>query len=302
MHRIDTATAQIDKFGPGKNGFTNGDPTTGRQATQLNSNMWDSIQEELCNVVEEAGLTLSPNENDQLYQAILALMTDGLDGVLFQKNNLSDLADKVKARQNLGLGDLAVLDVNDVYPVGAPIPWSSDSTPTGYALMQGQIFDKTKYPKLAVAYPTGTIPDMRGQTIKGKPVSGRAVLTQELDGNKSHTHTATAASTDLGTKTTAAFNHGTKTSSSAGAHTHTVPSRYDNDFAAGGYTVGGNSSGANNAVTSSSAGAHTHTVVIGSHTHTVVMGTHSHTVTVAEDGNTENTVKNTSYNYLVRLL
>ncbi len=29
MHRIDTSTAQKDKFGQGKNGFTNGDPTTG---------------------------------------------------------------------------------------------------------------------------------------------------------------------------------------------------------------------------------------------------------------------------------
>ncbi len=28
MHRIDTPTAQQDKFGQGKPGFTNGDPTT----------------------------------------------------------------------------------------------------------------------------------------------------------------------------------------------------------------------------------------------------------------------------------
>ncbi|EKQ2696034.1 phage tail protein, partial [Salmonella enterica] len=31
MHRIDTPTAQKDKFGHGKNGFTNGDPATGRR-------------------------------------------------------------------------------------------------------------------------------------------------------------------------------------------------------------------------------------------------------------------------------
>ncbi|WP_097506078.1 tail fiber protein, partial [Escherichia coli] len=100
------------------------------------------------------------------------------------------------------------------YPVGAPIPWPSDTVPSGYALMQGQTFDKSAYPKLAAAYPSGVIPDMRGWTIKGKPASGRAVLSQEQDGIKSHTHSASASSTDLGTKTTSSFDYGTKTTSS----------------------------------------------------------------------------------------
>ncbi|EBW3115596.1 phage tail protein, partial [Salmonella enterica subsp. enterica serovar Hadar] len=88
----------------------------------------------------------------------------------------------------------------DSYPVGAAIAWPSDVTPAGYALMQGQSFDKSAYPLLAIAYPSGIIPDMRGWTIKGKPASGRAVLSQEMDGNKSHSHTARAQDTDLGTK------------------------------------------------------------------------------------------------------
>ncbi|EKH4917798.1 phage tail protein, partial [Escherichia coli] len=95
----------------------------------------------------------------------------------------------------------------EFYPVGAPIPWPSDTVPSGYALMQGQTFDKSAYPKLAVAYPSGVIPDMRGWTIKGKPGSGRAVLSQEQDGIKSHTHSASASSTDLGTKTTSSFDY-----------------------------------------------------------------------------------------------
>ncbi|EPQ7758064.1 phage tail protein, partial [Escherichia coli] len=121
----------------------------------------------------------------------------------------------------------------EFYPVGAPIPWPSDTVPSGYALMQGQTFDKSAYPKLAVAYPSGVIPDMRGWTIKGKPASGRAVLSQEQDGIKSHTHSASASSTDLGTKTTSSFDYGTKTTSSfdygtkttnsAGNHSHNIP-------------------------------------------------------------------------------
>ncbi|WP_099587840.1 phage tail protein [Escherichia albertii] len=204
----------------------------------------------------------------------------------------------------------------DSFPVGAPIPWPSDSVPTGYAMMQGQTFDKAAYPLLAVAYPSGVIPDMRGWTIKGKPASGRAVLSQEQDGIKSHTHSASASSTDLGTKTTSSFdygtktvstfNHGTKTTNNTGAHTHTVGGRY------GGDSIGGKQRvqvSGNNQV-SSSAGAHAHTVDIGQHNHTVgigahshsiAIGAHSHTVTVSATGNSENTVKNVAYNYIVRL-
>ncbi|MDO3886384.1 phage tail protein, partial [Salmonella enterica] len=81
----------------------------------------------------------------------------------------------------------------DSYPVGAAIAWPSDVLPDGgYAFMYGQSFDKSAYPLLAIAYPSGVIPDMRGWTIKGKPISGRAVLSQEMDGNKSHSHTARA--------------------------------------------------------------------------------------------------------------
>lgn len=180
----------------------------------------------------------------------------------------------------------------EFYPVGAPIPWPSDVVPTGYAIMQGQTFDKSAYPKLAVAYPSGVIPDMRGWTIKGKPASGRAVLSQEQDGIKSHTHSASASSTDLGTKTTSSFdygtktvstfNHGTKTTNNTGAHTHTVGGRY------GGDSIGGKQrvqvSGTNQV--SSSAGAHAHTVDIGQHNHTVGIGAHAHTLALGAHGHT----------------
>ena len=204
----------------------------------------------------------------------------------------------------------------EFYPVGAPIPWPSDVVPTGYAIMQGQTFDKSAYPKLAVAYPSGVIPDMRGWTIKGKPASGRAVLSQEQDGIKSHTHSASASSTDLGTKTTSSFdygtktvstfNHGTKTTNNTGAHTHTVGGRY------GGDSIGGKQrvqvSGTNQVSSSAGAHAHTvdigqhnHTVGIGAHAHTLALGAHGHTITVNATGNAENTVKNIAYNYIVRL-
>ncbi|EFA6994087.1 phage tail protein [Escherichia coli] len=104
MHRIDTLTAVKDKFGPGKNGFTDGNIRTGRLATWLNSAMWDAIQEEMCAVIERAGIELNKEEHDQLYKAILLLAGGVINEVaLLAKNNLSDVEDKDKAVENLGL-------------------------------------------------------------------------------------------------------------------------------------------------------------------------------------------------------
>ncbi|EMV8018397.1 phage tail protein [Salmonella enterica] len=185
----------------------------------------------------------------------------------------------------------------DSHPVGAAIAWPSDATPAGYALMQGQSFDKSAYPLLAIAYPSGVIPDMRGWTIKGKPASGRAVLSQELDGNKSHTHTARAQDTDLGTKGTSSFDYGTKSSNTTGGHNHSAGGIY------GGDSIGGKSRvqhDGNNQLTSWN-GDHAHTTWIGPHDHTVYIGPHGHAVTVDADGNAETTVKNIAFNYIVRL-
>ncbi|MCN4942078.1 prophage tail fiber N-terminal domain-containing protein [Escherichia coli] len=211
----------------------------------------------------------------------------------------------------------------EFYPVGAPIPWPSDTVPSGYALMQGQTFDKSAYPKLAVAYPSGVIPDMRGWTIKGKPASGRAVLSQEQDGIKSHTHSASASSTDLGTKTTSSFDYGTKSTNNTGSHTHSLSGPTGSAGAhthgngirwpggggsalafydGGGFTYVKDSQYQVSPGTSSSrsyyqriqtqsAGAHTHSLSgtaanAGAHAHTVGIGAHTHSVAIGSHGHT----------------
>ncbi|MEL8102463.1 prophage tail fiber N-terminal domain-containing protein [Escherichia coli] len=205
------------------------------------------------------------------------------------------------------------------YPVGAPIPWPSDTVPSGYALMQGQTFNKSAYPKLAAAYPSGVIPDMRGWTIKGKPASGRAVLSQEQDGIKSHTHSASASSTDLGTKTTSSFDYGTKSTNNTGAHTHSIsgtansagahqhkssgafggtntsifPNGYTaiSNLSAGIMSTTSGSGQTRNAGKTSSDGAHTHSLSgtaasAGAHAHTVGIGAHTHSVAIGSHGHT----------------
>ncbi|EAW8067933.1 phage tail protein, partial [Salmonella enterica] len=185
----------------------------------------------------------------------------------------------------------------DSHPVGAAIAWPSDATPAGYALMQGQSFDKSAYPLLAIAYPSGVIPDMRGWTIKGKPISGRAVLSQEMDGNKSHSHTARAQDTDLGTKSTSSFDYGTKATNTTGNHTHQFGGYINSYWGDSNHTSFQPGGGA----WTQAAGDHAHTVYIGGHEHTMYIGPHGHVVIVDADGNAETTVKNIAFNYIVRL-
>ncbi|EJI4413275.1 hypothetical protein NE337_004427 [Escherichia coli] len=99
MHRIDTKTAQKDKFGAGKNGFTRGNPQTGTPATDLDDDYFDMLQEELCSVVEASGASLEKGRHDQLLTALRALL-------LSRKNPFGDIKSDgtVKtALENLGL-------------------------------------------------------------------------------------------------------------------------------------------------------------------------------------------------------
>ncbi|KDZ01951.1 terminase small subunit domain protein [Escherichia coli 2-474-04_S1_C2] len=73
------------------------------------------------------------------------------------------------------------------YPVGAPIPWPSDTVPSGYALMQGQTFDKSAYPKLAAAYPSGVIPDIGAHTHSVAIGSHGHTITVNAAGNAENT-------------------------------------------------------------------------------------------------------------------
>ncbi|ECJ6126262.1 tail fiber protein [Salmonella enterica] len=252
------------------------------------------------------------------------LLADPLKLFLWQKNNLSDLQNKGTARDNLQVysqeqTDLKYLakdqnggdipdkplfvknlglaeTIQNLYPVGAPIPWPSDNIPAGYAIMQGQTFDTSAYPLLALAYPSGIIPDLRRLVIKGAG-NGRSALSYEADGNKRHTHTGRAQDTDLGTKSTSSFDYGTKSSSSGGGHVHEFGSYVNSYWGDSNHTSFLTGGGA----WTKEAGIHAHTTWIGPHGHTMYIGPHGHLVIVDPDGNEEVTVKNIAFNYIVRL-
>ncbi|EDW0094951.1 hypothetical protein HU15_001126 [Salmonella enterica subsp. enterica serovar Gaminara] len=264
--------------------------------------MWVSTADDLSSLPSgarrfasnKAPATILP-VNDYVFLEVIA-KRDGVDGCTVQ---ITDSIGNtwIGARWDATNGSSFIWRPLVSCPPGVPLPWPSDTIPAGYALMQGQSFDKSDYPLLAIAYPSGVIPDMRGWTIKGKPASGREVLSQELDGNKSHSHGARALDTDLGTKGTSSFDYGNKTSDTTGGHNHTAGGLY------GGDSIGGKTrvqSDGNNQWTSWN-GDHAHTTWIGPHEHSVYIGPHGHAVTVDADGNAETTVKNIAFNYIVRL-
>ena len=124
MHRIDTKTAQKDKFGAGKNGFTRGNPQTGTPATDLDDDYFDMLQEELCGVVEASGASLEKGRNDQLLTALRALL-------LSRKNPFGDIKSDgtVKtALENLGFGE-RLLEADGYFelPGGLLLQWAHGS-------------------------------------------------------------------------------------------------------------------------------------------------------------------------------
>lgn len=149
MHRIDTPTAQKDKFGVGKNGFTTGNPQTGVPATEVSADILDALQEELAAVVEGSGETLDKAKNNQLMTAIKAIIRS--------------------------TGKAAGLTEYGSALIGVPIDWPLAQMPQDiwpecgavFLSCAGQAFNKSQYPSLAQAYPSGVLPDLRGEFIRG---------------------------------------------------------------------------------------------------------------------------------------
>ncbi len=184
-----------------------------------------------------------------------------------------------------------------IYPVGAPIPWFTDTAPSGFAIMKGQAFDTDTYPELAKVWSNGVIPDMRGCGAIGKEES-EAVGAYEEGQVKRHGHSGT---------TTSSTNLGSKTSNVAGNHSHvlrTTTSSYTGSHAPGWYSDhnyvprGLKSGSPVNRITGSSSAAPQNA---GSHSHTITVGSHAHTIAIALFGESKNTINHRKVNWIVRL-
>ena len=167
MHRIDTKTAQKDKFGAGKNGFTRGNPQTGTPATDLDDDYFDMLQEELCSVVEASGASLEKGRNDQLLTALRALLLSRKnpfgdiksDGTV--QTALENLQLKSAAQRDVGTGANQIPDMNSFHISTSQTGWCK--FPNGLILQWG--LTPTIFASGSVSYP---IPFPGGCLFVGK--------------------------------------------------------------------------------------------------------------------------------------
>lgn len=94
-----------------------------------------------------------------------------------------------------------IATVSGSNPIGAPIPWPLSTPPSGFMLVNGQAFNPVTYPKLALAYPSGTLPDLRGEFIRGwdngRGVdAGRVLLSAQGDAIRNITGTFASSATN----------------------------------------------------------------------------------------------------------
>ncbi|EPV4531719.1 phage tail protein, partial [Yersinia enterocolitica] len=127
-------------------------------------------------------LSNSTNSTSQILAATPKAVSDLGKLLLKITNNLSEIKDAgpvavAQTLLNLGLGDAAKMDdvkalVDAVFPVGIPLPYPLADIPAPaqgivWFKMNGGSFNTTTYPKLAAKYPTGVLPDLRGEVIRG---------------------------------------------------------------------------------------------------------------------------------------
>ncbi|MCL6406662.1 phage tail protein, partial [Dickeya dadantii] len=109
------------------------------------------------------GAPTAPTAEKSVNSTQLATTAFVKNVALLKEQNGADIANKSAFLANLGLSD--VLKSADL--AGIPLPWPQATPPAGWLKCNGQAFDKNAFPKLALAYPGGVLPDLRGEFIRG---------------------------------------------------------------------------------------------------------------------------------------
>jgi len=96
-HRIDSVNKQVDKFGSGKHGYTEGEPGV-TPATETTEDAFDMFQEEIIGPVEHMAIPLDKTDHGQLIDAIKAM---------FQVFSIENLSSESNVALNLDLRSVA---------------------------------------------------------------------------------------------------------------------------------------------------------------------------------------------------
>ncbi|HGN1800822.1 TPA: phage tail protein [Proteus mirabilis] len=116
---------------------------------------------------------IAKSSNDS--EAILYAASSDNVGISARRNGewMGDIKHPMDGKSGT-LARIEDIEALSTFPIGSPIPWSQSTAPSGYLICNGQTFNKSTYPKLAVAYPSGKLPDLRGEFIRGLD-SGRGI-------------------------------------------------------------------------------------------------------------------------------
>lgn len=118
-------------------------------------------------IADSSGSDVLDNGNTALLMTnfIAALKANGASNFLQKTNPLSEIASGGATAQATAVSNLGI--AANLIPVGVPLPWPSATPPSGWIKCNGASFSVSLYPKLALAFPSGILPDLRGYFIRG---------------------------------------------------------------------------------------------------------------------------------------
>ncbi|WP_396331005.1 hypothetical protein [Burkholderia anthina] len=321
MQRIDHPTAVQERPAVQPTGtpghFTGGDPLRGIDATWMTPDWANDVQENICQVIENAGIDLSKGDGTQLLNAILS-MANRFGLPLGVPVPFIGTADKIPS--------------NCVVAMGQTVLRANYQAMTSFALGSGVIVDdaawlaspihRTKFSRGDGAT-TIRFPDLRGEAIYGadlgRGVRGAAIGDWLAGDMPPHTHTGSTgkAGGHLHTGSTdsqGSHDHGGKTGA-AGAwnpapdgFTRLLKPPYEGSITGSDTTNSGSEQavGPGDSADIIPAQDHQHTIpAAGSHLHnfsTSAAPDHDHTVTIASAGGTETRQRGTGYVYIIRVM
>lgn len=106
-----------------------------------------------------ASLTVYPTENPDWKVEQLCVADNENPRVFYRTDT--------KVGKKSWCESVTTLNISNYLPVGVPLPWPTKTPPAGWFECNGAPFDKNKCKKLAIAYPSGRLPDLRGEFIRG---------------------------------------------------------------------------------------------------------------------------------------
>ncbi|EHM4552250.1 MULTISPECIES: phage tail protein [Escherichia] len=140
-------------------------PAAGNNTTRIATTAF--VQAAITALINGAPATL-----DTLKEIAAAINNDPkfsttINNALSGKQPLDETLTNLSGKDVAGLLAYLGLGEGSALPVGVPVPWPLAVPPAGWLKCNGAAFTASQYPRLALAYPSLRLPDLRGEFIRG---------------------------------------------------------------------------------------------------------------------------------------